>query len=101
YRDVASAPTTPVSGMDYQGNNTFRLNNSTNATVASYNFDSIANTGNPTNYQGLALVNGGSRWSSTTLTIGTGGELLISNSAAARVAGVVSNAGIIKVVNSK
>src|ERR1043166_4815896 len=52
YRGVASADinNAQVGNMSKTGNNAFRLNNSSNA-VTSYTFDSVANTGNPTNYQ--------------------------------------------------
>ena len=99
YRDVNGADINSfyINQISKQGDNTFQLNNSTNAMLASYTF----NTGNPSNYYRLALVNGGSRWQSTALTIGSGGVLLVSNSSNARVSGVVSNAGNITVANSK
>lgn len=91
-----------VANITFQGNNTFRLNSSSNVTgLAAYNFDSVANTGTPTNYQRLALINDGSTWRSTTLNIGTGGELLVSNAANATVAATVNNLGSINVVDSK
>jgi hypothetical protein len=90
---------TGVANLGYAGNNTLRLNNSTNTSVTSYNFDSIATTGNPTNYQGLALVNAGSRWQSATLTIGSGGTMLASNTTAT-VAAAFASTGSVTVVNS-
>jgi hypothetical protein len=75
FRNVNSAPTTPLAGLSYSGNNTFRLNTATNSGVTAYTFDSVANTSNPSNYQTLALANGG-RWQSTTLSIGSGGALV-------------------------
>jgi T5SS/PEP-CTERM-associated repeat protein len=103
YRDVNGADiyNGEVAHMTFQGDNTFRLNNSSNASVASYTFDSVANTGAPTNYQRLALVNGGSRWAGGNVTIGTGGAMLVSNSAAASVSAVITNLGLIEVKNSK
>lgn len=77
YRGVNGADinNASVAQIVFQGNNTFRLNNSTNTSVASYTFDSVANTGSPSNYCRLALADGG-RWQSTTLTIGSGGALI-------------------------
>ena len=74
FRGVTSAPTTPLANLSQQGNNGLRLNNASNAVVASYTFDSVANTSNPSNYRRLALINN-SRWTSANLTIGTGGGL--------------------------
>jgi len=78
YRGVANANiyNAQVANITMQGNNAFQLNNSSNATgLATYTFDSVANTGTPTNYQKLALANDG-RWRSTTLRIGSGGALV-------------------------
>jgi len=99
FRDLATAATTPVAGINYYGDNTFRLNHSTNATgLASYTFDSIANTGNASNYQALALINGAS-WRSGSLTIGSGGTMLVSNSISRVDASFIST-GTVKVVKS-
>jgi T5SS/PEP-CTERM-associated repeat protein len=75
YRGVngANIYNAQVSNITFAGNNAFRLNNSTNAST-SYTFDSVANTGNPRNYQRLVLINN-SRWVGGSLTIGTGGGL--------------------------
>jgi T5SS/PEP-CTERM-associated repeat protein len=106
FRGVASAdvfanvtgPGNQITNIAFAGNNTFRLNNSSNATgLASYVF----NTGlGATNYTGLALMGAGATWRSTTLTIGSGGTLLASNSTAT-VAAALSSTGAISVVNSK
>lgn len=96
---VGSSP--GVTNIAYHGNNTFMLNGSSNAVgLASYTFDSVANTGNPSNYQRLAMMNDGSLWRSANLTIGAGGALLASN-ATTTVAAVVTNLGEIKVVHSR
>jgi T5SS/PEP-CTERM-associated repeat protein len=85
FRAIANATPSGLAGITYRGNNTLRLNNSTNATgLAAYTFDSVANTGNPTNYQKLSLMNG-STWRSTTLTIGSGGALVGNGTVAANV----------------
>jgi len=84
YRDVASANifNAQVANITKHGNNTFQLNHSSNATgLASYTFDSVANTGTATNYQRLALSDN-ARWRSTTLTIGSGGALVGSGTVA-------------------
>lgn len=80
YRDVTAANifNAQVSNITFAGQNTFRLNHATNASIASYTFD---NTGDPRNYQRLALTNG-ARWQSTTLTIGSGGALVGSGTVA-------------------
>lgn len=77
YRNTTSANiyNANVAKMTFQGNNTFQLNSATNSSITSYTFDSVANTGTATNYQRLALANGG-RWQSSTLTIGNGGSLV-------------------------
>jgi len=102
YRNVTGADiyNAQVSNIVFAGNNTFQLKNSTNAAV-NYTFNSVANTGDPRIYQRLALVNGGSRWQATTTMIASGGNLLVSNSANATVAGSVTLAGRADVRNSK
>jgi len=72
YRGVTGADinNAQVGNISKSGESGFRLNNSSNAVVASYTF----NSGNPSNYQRLALMNN-SRWTSANLTIGTGGGL--------------------------
>jgi T5SS/PEP-CTERM-associated repeat protein len=76
YRGVigANINNAQVGNISKSGNNTFQLNNSTNANPVSYKFDSVANSGNPTNYQRLLLLNN-SRWVSAYLTNGPGGAI--------------------------
>jgi T5SS/PEP-CTERM-associated repeat protein len=76
YRGVVGADinNVQVGNISKSGNNTFQLNNSTNTNPGSYKFDSVANTGNPTNYQRLVLLNN-SRWVSSYLTNGVGGAI--------------------------
>jgi len=98
YRGVTGANinNAQVGNISKAGNNAFRLNNSSNAAVASYTFDAIANTDNPTNYQRLALINN-SRWTSANLTIGTGGGL---TGAAGDVVEITQNFTINRNVNT-
>jgi fibronectin-binding autotransporter adhesin len=97
YRNVANANiyNSQVSNILFQGENTFQLNNSTNAMFSGYTFG----TNNGQLYQNLTLVNGNTRWQSTNLTMGSGGLLLISNTTAT-VAGVFTNNGTVRVINS-
>jgi len=76
YRGVVGADihNAQVGNISKSGNNAFQLNNSTNANPGTYKFDSVANTGNPTNYERLVLLNN-SRWVSTHLTNGVGGAI--------------------------
>lgn len=80
-----------VANIAFAGDNTFQLNSSSNTSIASYTFDSVANTGTATNYQRLALTGTGSRWQSTTLTIGSGGELYVGDASATVAAAVTLN----------
>lgn len=87
-----------LTNISYSGNNTFRLNSSSNASgVAAYTF----RTGlGATNYVALELVNGDTLWRSGTLTIGADGSLLASNTVG-RVEATTTNLGSIRVVDSK
>jgi len=78
FRNLVNAPLgagTPLACIAYQGDNGYRLNGATNASAASYTFDSVANTANPANYQSLHLTGVNPRWQGTALTIGAGGAL--------------------------
>jgi T5SS/PEP-CTERM-associated repeat protein len=77
YRDVTAADinNADVAKITRTGDNTFQLKRATNVSVATYTFDSAANTFDPSVYQRLALAEG-SRWQSTTLRIGSGGALI-------------------------
>ncbi len=103
YRGVSTADVynAQVAKIAFQGNNTFMLNSASNIALSTYTFDDVAHTGTATNYQRLALVGNGSRWTSTTLNIGRGGDLLISNSAAATVAAALAVTGSVHVANSR
>ncbi len=98
YRNVSNADifNTQVSNISFQGNNTFRLNNSTNSSITSYTFG----TNNGNLYQHLTLYNNATRWQSTAFTMGSGGILSISNTTAT-VSGVFTNSGTINVFNSR
>jgi len=102
FRDVALADvkgnwTGNLTNMSFTGNNAFRLNNSSNTTSGQdYTFTSSLGS---TNYTRLEMVNGGTLWRSAQLTIGGNGSMLASNTTG-RVAAAVTNAGVIKVVDS-
>lgn len=82
--------------MTFLGDNAFRLNGSSNATgLSAYSFA----TGTATNYSALELVNDTTLWRSATLTVGSTGRLLASNTTAT-VAAAVTADGSITVVNS-
>ena len=86
-----------LTNITYQGANTFRLNAATNAASGQ---DYIFGTGRgATNYVGLEMINGGTAWRGGSLTIGSGGSMLVSNTAAT-VAGAVTNSGKITVMNA-
>lgn len=101
FREVVNAPLlgAQLANIRYVGDNSYRLNGATNASVAAYTFDSAANTGNPTNYQALQLTGLLPRWQSTAMTIGSGGAMLASNTQAT-VGGIFTNNGTVKVVNA-
>jgi T5SS/PEP-CTERM-associated repeat protein len=106
FRNVASADVfanvgtggNQLTNITFQGNNTFRLNNSSNATgTVAYNF----NTGSgATNYTALELVNGGASWRSERLNIGSNGRMLVSNSLGT-VAATFTNQGTTTVAYSR
>lgn len=102
FRNLANAPLgagTQLARITYQGDNGYRLNGATNASVASYLFDSVANTGNAANYQRLHLTGLNPRWQSTVLTVGLGGALWATNTQAT-VSAVFTNNGTLRVVNA-
>lgn len=80
FRGIANASPilggTPFANITFQGDNRFQLNSATNAVgLAGYTFDSVANTGAPTNFQSLVLAGSGSLWRSDRLQIGSGGAI--------------------------
>jgi len=93
-----------LTNISFTGANAFRLNNSTNNTAAAqpqtYTFNT---TGNPTNYAGLEMVNGGTAYTNGSVTIGsptsTNGWLTFSNTTAI-MWGPVTNYGTMSVFNS-
>ena len=101
FRNITNAdPTitgTVFTNITFVGNNTFMLNAASNATgLASYTFDS----GSPaTTYQRLALHGTNPHWRSTTLTIASGGAMLVTN-AIATVGAALTIDGEARVVNS-
>lgn len=79
------------------GQNTFRLNNSTNATSSqSYTFNSGLGA---TNYCRLEMINGQTCYRGGDVSIGSGGSLLFSNTSA-RIEGALTQAGAMTVVDS-
>jgi autotransporter-associated beta strand protein len=104
YRGVAAADITSgrfLTNFLMQGDNSFRLLDSTNATgLAAYTFDSVANTGLSTNFQRLVLMGAASQWRSERLNVGTGGELLVTNTVSATVGAMLTSSGSVRVINS-
>ncbi len=98
YRNVTGADifNSQISNIVIQGANTFRLNASTNASVASYMFG----TNNGNLYQHLSLIHGSTRWQSTAFTMGPGGIFFISNTTAT-VSGLFTNNGTVNVFGSR
>ena len=87
-----------LTNITYNGQNTFRMDAASNTSVRqNYIFDTGRGA---TNYANLELINGANWRNSDWLTIGAGGSLLVSNSVASSVDGVVTNAGKVSVVNS-
>lgn len=104
FRAIHDAPVnlggTSLTNLVFQGDNSFRLNAATNAAgLASYTFDSVANTGQATNYQRLILTGKNPSWRSTALTLGAGGELVATNTAGASIGAALTNLGTVRVVN--
>jgi T5SS/PEP-CTERM-associated repeat protein len=99
YRNVTAAniANTEIAKFTFQGENGFRLNNASNATgLANYTFD---NTLGPAHYARLDLVNGGTLFQAGSITIGSGGAMLASNTAAT-ISGAYTNNGTLTVYNS-
>jgi len=96
YRAVDDADITRDLGIAFAGNNTFMLNAASNTTAGqTYTFD----TGNPSNYVGLALANGRTAYRGGDVTIGAGGSLLLSHTEA-MFTGSVTNDGVATLVES-
>jgi len=99
--DVKANGSGALANITYSGHNAFRLNNATNLASSSqtYLFDDM---GNSTNWVRLEMVSGATRYrgqAGNTLTIGAGGAMLCSNTAAA-VDLVFTNNGTLTLVNS-
>ena len=101
FRAINNAPLAiagNLTNITYQGNIGFQLNAATNADgLASYTFDNIYTS---TNYQRLILTGDNPFWRSAALTIGSGGELIATNSTGASIGAVVTNSGTVRVVNA-
>ena len=106
FRDVSAVDirtSTSLAKMTWIGANAFRLNAATNLQNAnqSYTFATDQPNGS-TNYARLELVNGNTCYrSNVTVTVGTGGSVLFSNTTALLQGSlVVTNGGGMKVVDS-
>jgi fibronectin-binding autotransporter adhesin len=90
---AANINTSTLSGITYQGENTFQLNNSTGSFSTAYTFG----TNNGANFQHFTMVNGGTRWQLTNTTLNTGGLWMFSNTTATVFGVVTNNAGTMKI----
>ena len=99
YRNVATANinNSQVSNLVFLGQNTFRLNASSN-TTAGQTYTFATNLG-ATNYARLELINGATAYRGGDLTIGSTGTMLVSNTAAS-IGGNLTNAGVLTILNS-
>ena len=90
-----------LADMSWAGNNTFRLNASSNTTIGGVGSQTYTfNTGlGPTNYTRLEMINGQTLYRNGNIAIGSGGSMLASNTVG-QVTGIVTNLGTITVVNS-
>lgn len=91
--------TSGLTNMTFRGDNTFRLNASTNALTPnqSYTF----NTGlGYTNYTRLEMVNDATCFRGGNVTIGGGGSVLFSNTAALLTGSLTNNGGAMTVADS-
>jgi hypothetical protein len=86
-----------LSNLLFGGNNAFRLNGASNWSLNSQNY--TFDTGSPSNYAGLEMVNGNTAWRSAWLNVGASGTMLVSNTSAS-VASVVTNLGSVTVLNA-
>ena len=99
--DVMSNWNGPLTNLTFSGANNFRLNAATNTAAASqtYVFDPSLGV---TNYAGLEMVNGATRYrgqAGNTLVIGSGGQMLCSHTAAV-VDLPFTNNGTLTLINS-
>ncbi len=86
-----------LTNITWAGDNAFRLNN---ASLTNGGQDYVFSTGlGATNYTRLEMINGTTLWQGGSLTIGTNGSMLVSNTAAT-VANAFTNRGSVQVVNS-
>jgi len=88
---------TSLSNATFVGNNTFMLNGAMNLTNGqAYTFDTVYG---PTNWAGLAMVNGTTTYRGGKVTIGVGGWLTVSNTTAT-IASNLACYGTMSVYNS-
>jgi hypothetical protein len=88
---------TRLGRLTWNGDNAFRLNNSTatNTVVGGYTFQA----GNPVNYARLEMVGGTNRIAGQSVTIGSSGSVLFSNTTAS-IGAIFTNSGAMTVVDS-
>lgn len=93
--NVASFLTGNLTNITVQADSTLELDASANATgLASYS------VGSESKFANLRLTGSNTLWRSGTLTVGTGGGLLISNAANARIQAAFTSTGVVQVVDS-
>ncbi|OPZ25851.1 MAG: hypothetical protein BWZ02_02278 [Lentisphaerae bacterium ADurb.BinA184] len=82
--DVKTNTSGTLQSITFAGDNTFMLNSSSSIGYnnQTYTYDSVANTGDPRNYQRLVMVNGTTGIPLGDVTIGTGGAMLADNTTA-------------------
>lgn len=101
YRNVSDADiskATLSSNFTFSGNNAFRLNSSSNQSIASYTFDSGLGG---ENYTALELTGSNSAWRTTgTTTIGSNGRLTAFDAENATVDAALVNSGLIEATHS-
>ena len=86
-----------VTNISYSGANTLRLDGATNAALSASSFT------NGGSFSQLQLANTNAMWNGGaggSLTIGTGGSMLVSNAVGAVVSGTFTNTGAVTVYNS-
>jgi T5SS/PEP-CTERM-associated repeat protein len=95
--NLAASGSISTNSITYQGNNTYRLDNSfaSNSVAAGYTFA----TGVAYNFAGLELINSTTAIRNKGVTIGATGSLLVSNTTAT-IEGAFTNNGTLTITNS-
>jgi hypothetical protein len=90
---------TQLTNITWFGDNAFRLNSASNSATVSQSY--TFNTGTPTNYARLEMVNGTTLYRNGTVTIGGSGAVLFSNTTASIADSLIVNqGGTVAVVDS-